>query len=143
MHSLEDYPEADSVRGLVVFRYDSPLFFANAENFLERAIQAVDDAEQPVKWFLLNAEANTEIDLTAVDALEELRTRLEQRGVSFAMARVKQDLYRRLEPTGFIERVSAENIFATLPTAVREYSRRYHARYGEWPEGVPREVIDP
>lgn len=143
MHSLEDYPEAASVRGLVVFRYDSPLFFANADNFLERAIQAVDEAEQPVQWLLLNAEANTEIDLTAVDVLEELRTRLEQRGICFTMARVKQDLYRRLEPTGFIERVGAENIFATLPTAVREYAKRYRARYGELPAGVPPEVVEP
>ena len=142
MHSLDDYPEAASVRGLVVFRYDSPLFFANADNFLEQAMSAVDDADQPVVWFLLNAEANTEIDLTAVDVLEELRTRLEQRGIRFTMARVKQDLYRSLEPTGFIERVGAENIFATLPTGVREYARRYRAEHGELPAGVPRDVVE-
>ncbi|WP_156227363.1 SulP family inorganic anion transporter [Corynebacterium comes] len=143
MHSLDDYPEAASVRGLVVFRYDSPLFFANADNFLEQAMEAVDNAEQPVRWFLLNAEANTEIDLTAVDALDELRTRLEQRGIRFALARVKQDLYRRLEPTGFTEHVGAEYFFATLPTAVRAYAKRYRARHGEWPAGVPPEVIEP
>lgn len=142
MHSLEDYPAAASVRGLVVFRYDSPLFFANADDFLERAMQAVDEAEQPVHWFLLNAEANTEIDLTAVDALEELRTRLEQRGICFTMARVKQDLYRRLEPTGFVDRVGEGNIFATLPTGVREYVRRYRAEHGELPAGVPRDVVE-
>ncbi len=141
MHSLQDYPDAESVRGLVVFRYDSPLFFANADNFVTRALRAVDEAEQPVRWFLLNAEANTEVDLTALDALEELREKLTQRGVRFAMARVKQDLYRRLEPTGFIDRVGDENIFATLPTAVREYARRYRATDGQWPRGVPDEVI--
>lgn len=142
MHSVTDYPDAYSVRGLVVFRYDSPLFFANADNFLEQAMEAVEAAEQPVEWFLLNAEANTEIDLTAVDVLEELRTRLELRGTCFAMARVKQDLYRRLEPTGFIERVGEENVFATLPTAVREYVRRYRTAHGEVPAGVPRDVVE-
>ena len=141
MHSLEDYPDADPVQGLVVFRYDSPLFFANADNFLEKATDAVDDSEDPVEWFLLNAEANTEIDLTAVDALEELRTRLEQRGITFAFARVKQDLYRRLELTPFIGHIGEENFFATLPTAVREYARRYRDKHGVLPEGVPPEIL--
>lgn len=143
MHSIEDYPDAASVRGLLVFRYDSPLFFANADNFVESALDAVDEAEHPVRWFLLNAEANTEVDLTAVDALAELRERLENRGIRFTMARVKQDLYRRLEPTGFIDDVGAGYIFETLPTAVRAYADSYRARHGEWPEGVPREVVEP
>lgn len=142
MHSLDDYQDATSVRGLVVFRYDSPLFFANAENFLEQAEQAVNEEKEPVEWFLLNAEANTEIDLTAVDMLEELRVRLEQRGITFALARVKQDLYRSLEPTGFINRVGESNVFATLPTAVREYVKRYQQVHGHLPDGVPREVLD-
>jgi len=141
MHSLEDYPDADPVQGLVVFRYDSPLFFANADNFLEKATDAVDESEDPVEWFLLNAEANTEIDLPAVDALEELRTRLEQRGITFAFARVKQDLYRRLELTPFIGHIGEENFFATLPTAVREYARRYRDKHGVLPEGVPPEIL--
>ena len=143
MHSLEDYPDAHQVDGLVVFRYDSPLFFANADNFVARALQAVEDSDRPVQWFLLNAEANTEIDLTAVDAMEELREKLAQRDIRFAMARVKQDLYRRLEPTGFIERVGDDNIFATLPTAVREYARRYRGVHGQWPTGVPEEILEP
>lgn len=141
MHSLEDYPDSVSVEGLVVFRYDSPIFFANADDFVERALAAVDEAEQPVEWFLLNAEANTEIDLTAVDALEELRMRLAERGVRFTMARVKQDLYRSLEPTGFISEVGDDHIFATLPTAVRAYSAQYRKRHSRWPAGVPAEVI--
>ena len=143
MHSMHDYPDAVPVRGLVVFRYDSPLFFANAENFLEQAEQVVGDSEQPVEWFLINAEANTEIDLTAVDMLEELRIRLEERGITLALARVKQDLHRQLEPTGFIDRIGEENIFATLPTAVREYARRYHEKHGQWPDGVPGYILNP
>ena len=69
-------PAGRQVPGLVVYRYDSPLFFANAEDFKARALAAVDEAEGPVEWFLLNAEANTEVDLTAVDALDELRRML-------------------------------------------------------------------
>ena len=68
MHDIDDYPEADSVPGLVVYRYDAPLFFANAEDFRERALAAVDENPGPVEWFVLNAEANVEVDLTALDA---------------------------------------------------------------------------
>ena len=92
MHDLDDYPDADPVPGLVVYRYDAPLFFANAENFRERALAAVDENPDPVKWFVLNAEANVEVDLTALDVLDQLRTELADRGIVFAMARVKQDL---------------------------------------------------
>lgn len=142
MHSLEDYPESNPVEGLVVFRYDSPLFFANSDDFSNRAIEAVEEADQPVHWFLLNAEANTEVDLTAVDALEELRKTLEERGIRFAMARVKQDLRRSLEPTGFIESVGEGYIFATLPTAVKGYAVEFRQRVGKYPEGVPKEVLE-
>ncbi|MDJ1370494.1 SulP family inorganic anion transporter [Gulosibacter molinativorax] len=142
MHSLEDYDEATAVAGLVVFRYDSPLFFANADDFVERALDAVDEAEPPVEWFLLNAEANTEVDLTAVDALQDLRKQLEKRGVRFAMARVKQDLARSLEPTGFLEEVGGNYIFATLPTAVRAYAREYRKKHGDLPEGVPPKILE-
>ena len=142
MHSLEDYPESNPVEGLVVFRYDSPLFFANSDDFSNRAIEAVEEADQPVHWFLLNAEANTEVDLTAVDALEELRKTLEERGIRFAMARVKQDLRRSLEPTGFIESVGEGYIFATLPTAVKGYAVEFRRRVGKYPEGVPKEVLE-
>ncbi|WP_255433561.1 STAS domain-containing protein [Tessaracoccus sp. MC1865] len=137
MHDVDDYPDARQVPGLVVYRYDSPLFFANADNFLARAENAVETAEQPVHWFLLNAEANTEWDLTAVDTLELLRENLEARGISFAMARVKQETRDQLERTGFIDRVGDDRIFATLPTAVQAYVRWYQATFGAAPEGLP------
>ncbi|MFH0411686.1 SulP family inorganic anion transporter [Corynebacterium sp. L4756] len=142
MHSLDDYPDSDVVEGLVAFRYDSPLFFANADDFSSRALQAVEDAPQPVRWFLLNAEANTEVDLTAVDVLKELREELESRGIRFAMARVKQDLHRSLAPTRFIRDVGEDYIFATLPTAVRAYSEEFQERYSRVPRGIPKDILE-
>ena len=73
MHDVDDYPQARTVPGLLVYRYDSPLFFANAEDFRRRALAAVDDQDEPVAWFVLNAEANVEVDITALDAVEQLR----------------------------------------------------------------------
>jgi len=123
MHDVDDYPEADLVPGLLIYRYDAPLFFANAENFRERAIAAVNDYPGPVEWFVLNAEANVEVDLTALDALDRLRSELERRGIVFAMARVKQDLRDSLEAAALVDKIGEDRIFPTLPTAVEAYRR--------------------
>jgi sulfate permease, SulP family len=121
MHDVDDYPNADPEPGLVIYRYDAPLFFANAENFRERALAAVDENPEPVKWFVLNAEANVEVDLTALDILDQLRAELESRGIEFAMARVKQDLRESLEAAGLVDKIGEDRIFMTLPTAVEAY----------------------
>ena len=124
MHDIDDYPQAELVPGLVVYRYDAPLCFANAEDFRSRALQAVDHYPQPVEWFVLNAEANVEIDMTALDALDRLRADLEGRGILFAMARVKQDLRDALKAGGLLTKIGDERIFMTLPTAVEAFRRR-------------------
>jgi SulP family sulfate permease len=129
MHDVDDYPHATRIPGLVVYRYDAPLCFANADNFRRRAMAAVEDSPTPVAWFLLNAEANVEVDITAVDALDDLRTELTGRGIVFAMARVKQDLHDVLARAGFVERVGDDRIFPTLPTAVAAF-REWSVEHG-------------
>ena len=124
MHDIDDYPEASPEPGLLVYRYDAPLFFANAEDFRSRALAAVKESPEPVKWFLLNAEANVEVDLTALDALDQLRAELKRRGIVFAMARVKQDLRDELEAAGLVKKIGEDCIFPTLPTAVEAYRNR-------------------
>ena len=94
--TVDDYAAGRQVPRLVVYRYDSPLFFANAEHFA-RALAVVDQAQNPVGWFLLNAEANIEVDLTAADALDELRRNVAERGIVFAMARVKKEAARLVD----------------------------------------------
>jgi SulP family sulfate permease len=123
MHDIDDYPQARTIPGLVVYRYDSPLFFANAEDFQRRALAAVDTQQDPVRWFVLNMEANVEVDITALDAVEALRRELEARGIVFALARVKQDLLDQLKSFGLATSVGADYIFPTLPTAVAAYER--------------------
>ena len=77
MHDVDDYPAAETLPGLVVYRYDAPLFFANVGDMRRRAVAAVDqetaaDPDHPVRWFVLNVEANVEIDITAADGLTDL-----------------------------------------------------------------------
>ncbi|MFR0354621.1 SulP family inorganic anion transporter [Streptomyces sediminimaris] len=121
MHDVDDYPQARTVPGLLVYRYDSPLFFANAQDFHRRALASVDEQTEPVRWFLLNTEANVEVDITALDAVDRLRRELDGRGIVFALARVKQDLLEQLEAYGLAEAVGRDLIFPTLPTAVAAY----------------------
>ena len=130
MHDVDDYPSARQVPGLVVYRYDSPLFFANAEDFHRRARAAVDDAEAPVEWLVLNAEAIVEVDLTSLDALAGLHDELEDAGIVLALARVKQDLLDDLEAAGLVERIGTERMFPTLPTAVEGYLAWHEERHG-------------
>lgn len=121
MHDVEDYPQADLIPGLLVYRYDAPLCFANAEDFRVRALDAVDTAASPVRWFLLNAEANVEVDMTALEALDQLRQECTRRGIVFAMARVKQDLRDALAAAGLLDEIGEDRLFMTLPTAVEAY----------------------
>jgi high affinity sulfate transporter 1 len=124
MHDIEDYPQAQLEPGLLVYRYDAPLFFANAEDFRTRAMAAVDANPDPVRWFVLNAEANVEVDLTALDAVDQLREDLARRGIVFAMARVTWHLREALDAAGLLDKIGDDHIFPTLPTAVQAYRSR-------------------
>jgi SulP family sulfate permease len=121
MHDIEDYPSAQVVPGLLIYRYDSPLFFANAEDFRLRALASVDEAGTQVRWFVLNAEAISEVDITATDALEQLRAELERRRIVVGIARMKEELREDLARTAFLRQIPDDRIFATLPTTVEAY----------------------
>ncbi len=125
MHDIDDYPGAKPVPGLVIYRYDAPLCFANAEDLHRGALAAVDWSSEhggePVRWFVLNVEANVEVDLTALDAVEQLRADLAARAIVFAMARVKRDLRDDLDAFGLTAAIGEHHLYPTLPTAVAAY----------------------
>lgn len=124
MHDIEDYPDAETIPGLLVYRYDSPLFFANAEDFRRRSLAAADAHAEGLRWFVLNAEAIVEADSTALAVLEEVRAELGRRGVTFALAHVKQELRGDLERFGLLDDGLADLVFPTLPTAVQAFRER-------------------
>jgi SulP family sulfate permease len=121
MHDVEDYRGVQTVPGLVIYRYDAPLFFANSENFVRRALTALDQEIEPVRWFVLNAEAMTEMDSTAVAALRTLRSTLHERGIRFGLARATTELRADLQRAGFLDEVGPDMIFPTLPTVVSAF----------------------
>ena len=121
MHDVDDYPGAQTIPGLVVYRYDAPLFFANADNFRRRALAAASHGPGPLRWFVLNVEANVEVDFTALEALDAVREDITRQGAVFALARVKQDLLARLRAFGLADKIGEDRLFPTLPTAVQAY----------------------
>ena len=127
-HDVDDYPDTTQIPGLLVFRYDSPLFFANAENFADSCIKAIDAQEQAhpgqrLEWFLLNMEGNTEVDITGLDALDEVRRACERRDIVLALVRVKHETIDMLDRYGLADSIGRDRIYPTLPTAVAAFEK--------------------
>jgi sulfate permease, SulP family len=123
MHDIEDYPNGRELPGLLIYRYDSPLFFANADDFQRRALAALNEEDQPVRWFVVNIEAISEIDITGAGALENLRKELANRNIVFGLARLKTELGQTLAAFGFLDQIGENRVYATLPTTVEAYQQ--------------------
>ena len=126
MHDVADYANAETLPGLVVFRYDAPLFFANVGDLQRRALRVVDQEnaafpDTPTRWFVLNVEANVEVDITAADGLRELHADLAGRGVRLGLARVKHTLFLALSRAGLTDLIGTDMLFPTLPVAEEAY----------------------
>ena len=147
MHDVDDYPDARTLPGCMFYRYDAPLFFANVGDMRERvdkliAIENEAYPDSPVRWFVLNVEANVEIDITAADGLRELARELADRGIHLGLARVKNDLYQPLERAGVIDVIGKEMLFATLPVAEESYLRWALAHEPSQPIETPEQAIE-
>ncbi|MDH6148728.1 MULTISPECIES: SulP family inorganic anion transporter [Paraburkholderia] len=104
-HDLQRYPHAQRIPGLVLFRWDAPLFFANAEQFQERLQEAVAESPAPVRRVVVAAEPVTSVDVTSADMLRELTRTLDERGIALHFAEMKdpvRDKLRRFELTDLI-----------------------------------------
>ena len=123
-HDIDDWEGATTIPGLVIYRYDAPLCFANVADFKYRAMSAIASEVTPVEWFVLNAEAIAEIDITAMDMLEELYDELAATGITFAMARVKQDLYAQLKRSQLLKKIDEQRIYPTLHTMISGFKSR-------------------
>lgn len=119
MHDVDDYPDAEQVPGLVVYRYDAPLFFANSNDFYSQVMTAADTTG--CRWLILNVEANVEVDSTGLDVLVQIHDDLAARGIRLVLARVKNDLRIRMARYGVVDVIGTANMYPTLPTAVEAY----------------------
>src|SRR5207342_283440 len=124
-HDISRYPEARRVPGLVIFRWDAPLFFANAELFHERVLEAVADSPTPVKRFVVSAEPVTSIDVTSADMLVELEESLRASGVELRFAEMKDPVKNKLKRFELLDQFGDEGFYPTLGAAVDDYLQDY------------------
>jgi high affinity sulfate transporter 1 len=120
-HDISRHQEARQEPGLVLFRWDAPLFFANAEFFKERALAAVESAASPVRWLIVAAEPVTSIDVTAADALVELEAALKAAGVRLAFAEIKGPVKDKFRRFGLMDMIGEAFVFPTVGAAVDAY----------------------
>jgi MFS superfamily sulfate permease-like transporter len=134
-HDITRYPEAHLIPGLVLFRWDAPLFFANAEFFHDRVLDAIAASPTPVRWLVVAAEPVTSIDVTAADIVGELDDTLHAAGIEMCFAEMKDPVKDKLKRFGLFTRFGEKTFFATLEEAVSNYLA---TRPVDWDVRAPR-----
>jgi high affinity sulfate transporter 1 len=120
-HDIKRYPDARRVPGLVLFRWDAPLFFANAELFHQRVLEAAARSPTPVRRIIVTAEPVTSIDVTSADMLAELKHALSESGVELRFAEMKDPVKDKLKRFELFERFGAASFYPTIGSAVDAY----------------------
>jgi high affinity sulfate transporter 1 len=131
-HDIARYPEARLIPGLVLFRWDAPLFFANAELFHERVLDAVAKSPTPVSWLVVTAEPVTSVDVTAADAVCELDDTLHAAGIELCFAEMKHLVKDKLKRFGLFTRLGEQAFFATIDEAVGTYRATHPVEWVDW-----------
>jgi len=120
-HDLKRYPDARRVPGLVLFRWDAPLFFANAELFHQRVLEAVAESPTAVRRLIIAAEPVTSIDVTSADVLAELHRELTESGIEVRFAEMKDPVKDKLKRFGLFDSIGAASFFPTVGSSVDTY----------------------
>ena len=124
-HDIQRYPDASLIPGLVLFRWDAPLFFANAELFNERVLDAVAASPTPVRWLVVAAEPVTSVDVTSADMLGELDETLNAAGIKLRVAEMKDPVKDKLKRFGLFASLGETSFFPTIDDAVSSYLLTY------------------
>ncbi|HVO06595.1 MAG TPA: SulP family inorganic anion transporter [Burkholderiaceae bacterium] len=135
-HDVARYPQASRIPGLVLFRWDAPLFFANAELFSERVRAAMASSPTPVQCVVVAAEPVTSVDVTAADLLEELVQSLRRDGIDLRFAEMKDPVKDKLKRFGLFSRLGADAFYPTIGEAVKAYLRGHPVHWVDWEDGA-------
>ena len=134
-HDVHSYPEAEHLPGLVIYRFDGPLFFANATTFRDE-IRRMARADPPPRWILIAAEPMTDVDTTASDMLEELDEALNADGISLVFAELKDPVRRKIERYGLTRTIDPRHFYPTIESAVAAFRQETGAEWCEAPPGT-------
>jgi high affinity sulfate transporter 1 len=131
-HDITRFPNARRIPGLVLFRWDAPLFFANAELFKERVLDAVTQSPTSVRWFVVAAEPVTSVDVTSADVLAELHETLHGKGIELGFAELKDPVKDKLKRFGLFAHLGEQSFFPTIGAAVARYIEAHHVDWVDW-----------
>jgi high affinity sulfate transporter 1 len=136
-HDITRYPNARMIPGLVLFRWDAPLFFANAELFLDRVMDAIAASPTPVRWLVVAAEPVTSVDVTSADMLATLDETLHAAGIELCFAEMKDPVKDKLKRFGLFARLGEDLFFPTLGSAVSGYLSKHPTDWRDWEDVKP------
>jgi high affinity sulfate transporter 1 len=131
-HDVSRHPDAKRIPGLVLFRWDAPLFFANAEVFADRVRLAVASSPTPARWVVVAAEPVTDLDTTAADVLRDLDQELAAEGVDLRFAEMKGPVKDRLRRYALYERFGDDSFYPTIGAAVSAYLETTGVEWTDW-----------
>ena len=136
-HDIHSYPAAQHLPGLVIYRFDGPLFFANATTFRDE-IRRLATAKPEPAWILIAAEPVTDVDTTASDVLEDLDEALNARGISLVFAELKDPVRAKIERYGLTRTIDPHHFYPTIGAAIaafREQTGAHWTATGQPPDG--------
>jgi high affinity sulfate transporter 1 len=122
-HDVHSYPQAEHMPGLVIYRFDGPLFFANATTFRDE-VRRMARSDPPPVWILIAAEPMTDVDTTASDVLEELDEALNDQGISLVFAELKDPVRRKIERYGLTRTINPQHFFPTIESAIAAFRQQ-------------------
>jgi high affinity sulfate transporter 1 len=132
-HDVHSYPGAQLLPGLVLYRFDAPLFFANAKTFRDE-VTALARSDPPPRWIVIAAEPITDVDTTAADVLFDLDRLLDDRGQTLVFAELKDPVRRKIERYGLTQEIEPRHFFPTVEAAVHAWRARTGATWAA-PDG--------
>jgi high affinity sulfate transporter 1 len=138
-HDMRSYPGASQLPGLVIYRFDAPLFFANAKTFRDE-VRRLARADPPPTWILIAAEPVTDVDTTASDVLEELDETLNAQGISLVFAELKDPVRRKIERYGLTRTIDPRHFFPTIEAAVTAFRQQTDAQWTAAGTSQPRDI---
>jgi high affinity sulfate transporter 1 len=136
-HDIRSHPEAERLPGLVIYRFDAPLFFANAKTFRDE-VRRLTAASPPPRWIVVAAEPMTDVDTTAADVLNDLDVALNARHVHLVFAELKDPVRRKIERYGLTRTIDPGHFYPTVETAVAAFRRHTGA---EWAAGASTQAL--
>jgi MFS superfamily sulfate permease-like transporter len=128
-HDIHSYPGASQLPGLVIYRFDAPLFFANAKTFRDE-VKRFAAADPAPRWIVIAAEPVTDVDTTASDVLEDLDEELNAQGISLVFAELKDPVRKKIERYGLTRTIDPRHFFPTIGDAIEAFR---HETGADWP----------